>query len=139
MRVVRKGLCAFLREDGYCPVHRKQCLFSHDYAPCPDAVRRVVHAPGIRRNMVVAGRSAGNCKHRKPRRRKFRIQNGAPGWIVYKTCKRKGRYTNDNEARKAAKRMEMRYGRKLRAYYCEFCDGWHLTKQLSAEEETWKT
>ncbi len=128
MKIVRKGLCAFLREDGFCFVHRKACRFEHDYAPCPDAVRRAGHAPEGGRNAVVAGR-VGHAVRFWMSPRMARVEDEVPGWIVYKTCKRKGRYTTENEASKAARRMEMRFGLKMRAYYCKFCEGWHLTKK----------
>jgi hypothetical protein len=43
-------------------------------------------------------------------------------------CLRKTRYRNDHEAMRVARRIKEQRGTGLRAYECEACGGWHLTK-----------
>lgn len=45
--------------------------------------------------------------------------------IEWRSCKRKARYRNEHEAQRRANEIG------LRAYECEICNGWHLTKQRS--------
>lgn len=126
--MVTKCRCAFLR-DGYCPFIRAKCKWEHDDAPCPNAVRRVVHMHSnqIKSQKIVdphletaAGRySKHTC--------------AAYGGIVYWSCKRKSRYRTENDATRAARKMEVRYGKKMFSYYCKYCSGYHLTKKPRKE------
>lgn len=60
---------------------------------------------------------------------------GARGADVYWSCKRKGRYSNENDARRAARKMALRYGQTMHHYYCKYCEGYHLTKRVSRKAE----
>jgi len=123
MKVVRKGLCAFLRQNGDCLVRRGPCVQQHDYAVCKDAVRRVVHVVRYSaRKMPEADLMSAKGRFRRQTR-------DARGADVYWSCKRKGRYPNENEARRAARKMALRYGQDMFHYYCKYCDGYHLTRK----------
>ena len=79
----------------------------------------------------------------KPRiqRHRGKTNKSVDGWLdkrlQYHSCTSKIRYRNQSDARDAAKTAYRLRGTKLRAYRCEFCNGWHLTKQR-AENETIK-
>lgn len=49
---------------------------------------------------------------------------------AYFSCEKKARYKSEGEAHKAANFAYSRRGVRLRAYYCNNCGGWHLTKQM---------
>ena len=126
--MVTKGRCAFLR-DGYCPFRRDKCKWERDDAPCPDAVRRVVHIHSSHAKLHRIGdphleTAAGRfSKHTR----------GAYGGEVYWSCKRKSRYRTESDANRAARKMEVRYGKKMFSYYCKYCSGYHLTKKPRKE------
>jgi len=42
------------------------------------------------------------------------------------SCKRKVRYGHRESAEKAALKMEEKLGRRMDAYPCDYCDGWHV-------------
>ena len=127
--MIRKRFCAFLRSDGYCLYRRETCKFEHDDAPCPNAVRRVVHR---------------ETEEMEPRRmRDLRLET-AEGRFKYQTaetragdvywaCKRKGRYRTENDARRGARKMSFRYGQPMYFYCCQYCHGYHLTKKPNKE------
>lgn len=127
--MVRKGLCAFLRPDGTCLVRRSRCIHEHDYAPCPDAVRRTLHSqysnPRKMHDLHLET-AIGRFKHHT---------QGSSRGKVYWECARKSRYRTGNDASRAAKKMEMRYGTKMYYYYCRYCEGYHLTKKAPREIE----
>lgn len=130
MKMIRKGLCAFLRSDGYCFIRRKNCDKEHDYAPCKDAVRRV-----IRRHEVVVKKMLDYHLESASNRFKKHTEN-IRGADVYWACKRKGRYRNQSDAQKASRKMTLRYGVQMYSYFCKFCQGWHLTKKARKGEES---
>lgn len=123
MKAVRKSLCAFLRSDGFCFVRRGPCDQKHDYAICRDAVRRVVHIAGhVPKKMPSFDLSTA--------KKRFRHHTeDARGADVYWSCKRKDRYPNENDARRATRKMALRYGQTMYHYYCKYCEGYHLTKK----------
>ena len=45
------------------------------------------------------------------------------GHAGYRGCARKKRYKTEEEAKRKAKEYKMQY------YYCNLCNGYHLTKQ----------
>lgn len=44
-------------------------------------------------------------------------------------CLSKVRHPNEDEAIKASRRVNRRYGQRQRPYECPHCDGWHLTSK----------
>lgn len=52
-----------------------------------------------------------------------------------RACEGKARYTNQNDARHAAKLVQRTANRKATTYRCPFCDGYHITKFKHGEEE----
>ena len=49
---------------------------------------------------------------------------------VYRSCTKKKRYRNYDEAHKMAKQCELeRPETKLRVYFCSICGGFHITKK----------
>lgn len=125
--MIRKRFCAFLRTDGQCAFRREMCKFEHDDAPCPDAVRRVVHREGD---------EAGRLRelHLETAQGRFRHQTAeARAGDVYWACKRKGRYRTENDARRGARKMAFRYGQTMYFYCCPYCHGFHLTKRENKE------
>jgi hypothetical protein len=49
-------------------------------------------------------------------------------WV--RSCLSKCRYVSAARANAAVRRARLRRRVALRAYYCEHCGGWHLTKQV---------
>ena len=47
----------------------------------------------------------------------------------YYSCARKRPYKSQSEARKYANRLEQVRSKKLRVYFCEICQRWHLTSK----------
>lgn len=47
----------------------------------------------------------------------------------YYSCASKHSYRSQSEARKYANRLEQARGKKLRVYFCEICQRWHLTSK----------
>lgn len=47
----------------------------------------------------------------------------------YYSCASKRPYKSQSEARKYANRLEQVRGKKLRVYFCETCQRWHLTSK----------
>lgn len=47
----------------------------------------------------------------------------------YYSCASKHLYRSQSEARKYANRLEQVRGKKLRVYFCEICQRWHLTSK----------
>ena len=125
----KKAKCAYLRDDDYCLMHKAACCLSHPDARCCDGVSKVPESVSAsqRRYMnclratIHCGKH-GSCLH--PNRRKDR------GSMVFKTCKRKTRFTTLERARQVAVHIERRDGIILAVYECPFCHGYHLTKQL---------
>ena len=50
------------------------------------------------------------------------------GERAHRSCGRKRRYETEDEALLAAARRVLKGAPMRRAYHCEYCDGWHLTK-----------
>ena len=48
----------------------------------------------------------------------------------YFSCRKKIRYANQHEATVNAHKAENARGVRLRVYWCENCNGYHITKQL---------
>ncbi len=48
----------------------------------------------------------------------------------YFSCRKKIRYSTQHEATVHAHRAEAMRGTRLRVYWCENCNGYHITKQL---------
>ena len=50
---------------------------------------------------------------------------------VYKMCTKKRRYANESKATEAAKHCRAKNAGavNLRVYYCDVCEGWHITKR----------
>ena len=48
----------------------------------------------------------------------------------YNSCKRKVRYRTEGEALKALHKCKQKRDAELDYYYCEFCNGFHLTKRM---------
>lgn len=56
------------------------------------------------------------------------------GVITQETaCDGKVQHTSRNEARRAAKRIANKTGRKVSTYKCPFCSLWHITKHKHGE------
>ena len=47
----------------------------------------------------------------------------------YFSCEKKQRYRTQHVAREAANRAFAARGVRLRTYYCQYCNGYHLTKK----------
>ena len=127
MIMTRKGLCAFLRHDGFCLVRRELCKFEHEYAPCPDAVKRSIHrvlAPQTKMVDYHLETAKGRFKHH--------TRNARSG-VVYWECGRKSRFRTECEAAQYAKKFQVRYGVRMYYYPCRFCEGFHLTKKERKE------
>lgn len=60
---------------------------------------------------------------------KMSVSDERGGRTKYFSCRRKKRYATHSEATRKAKRAGMKRGVKLRVYFCNFCGGFHLTKQ----------
>ena len=117
-----KRLCAFLR-DGRCLFLHDKCKWEHDDAPCPRAVRRVVHVEGVKSHRMC------DPHLETARGRFYRQTRFARKGDVYWSCKRKGRYNAESDASRAARKMAFRYGTEMFYYYCKYCEGYHLTKK----------
>jgi len=74
-------------------------------------------------------------KHGKFRSRPFsswlmNAQDEHPGKFKYFSCSRKVRYATQSEATRQARKAEKERGVEIRVYFCNFCNGYHLTKQM---------
>lgn len=56
----------------------------------------------------------------------------AASWL--RGCLRKKRYSTGRFALKVAARMLRDRGVELRAYFCSYCGGWHLTSKVDEHE-----
>ena len=54
----------------------------------------------------------------------------------YYSCASKRPYKSQSEARKYANRLEQVRSKKLRVYFCEICQRWHLTSKPSSKYST---
>lgn len=132
MKLIRKGLCAFLRPNGFCLVRRELCVEKSDYAICRDAVRRATHMISIPKAKVhEVDLSTAKARFRYHTR-------DARGADVFRSCKRKDRYPDENSARRATRKMAVRYGQTMYHYYCKYCEGFHLSKKapMKGKEES---
>lgn len=126
----RKAECAYLRANGYCLMHREECGVQFPEETCLDGVEKVsehshknqVDYMNRLRLCVDKAGKVGACLH--PNRGRD------SGFNVFKTCKRKTRYTSLELARKMAIWANRRDGIVLAVYECPFCHGYHLTRQL---------
>lgn len=50
------------------------------------------------------------------------------------TCRSKVDYKSENAAIKSANKMSAAYSRKLEAYPCFFCGGWHVGRAMTSDE-----
>ena len=120
----RKAKCAYLKVDGYCPMHKAMCDIEHPDAKCQDGVARAV--PSKNRHLWECVRE---WKQNTARGRfAFKTRN-ARGHDVYRTCTRKYRFASLYDAKEKARELQRRKGRELLAYECPFCGGYHLTHQ----------
>lgn len=55
----------------------------------------------------------------------------------YFSCEKKQRYRTQHIAREAANRAFTERGVRLRCYYCQYCNGYHLTKRNPNGETEW--
>jgi hypothetical protein len=72
-------------------------------------------------------------EHRKARLDNVRsIDKLSDGFLhgVERGCIQKKRYKSESHALASADEYQEERGTKLRAYYCDVCGGWHLTKLL---------
>jgi len=74
----------------------------------------------------------GKAKGNHPRRIKpigcSELGSGNHGFREYRMCRRKDRYRSQGEANaKIGIIRNVRPEENLRAYYCPYCEGWHLT------------
>lgn len=53
---------------------------------------------------------------------------------IWRQCKSKNRYRNEHEVNRYKKMCERKRGKKLDYYYCEFCNGYHLTSVTATIE-----
>ena len=51
----------------------------------------------------------------------------------WQSCKRKRRYRNESDARRALKYCRKKRGVELDFYYCNRCGGYHLTSRINWE------
>ena len=120
--MVQKKDCAYLC-SGNCLFCKGKCKALSDHSTCRLAVRRAIHHD--MRGLTVRERLMESAHDR------FRCATeGVRGYLVYRSCGSKRRYKTAVDANKGAKRIMRRFGSRLRAYYCRFCHGYHLTSQV---------
>lgn len=56
-------------------------------------------------------------------------------YAVAKGCSRKKRYSTEALAEKVARKVKYERGDDCRAYFCELCGGFHLTKKPKEGQE----
>ena len=118
----RKAKCAYLRDNGYCLMHREPCNVLHPDARCHDGAARAI--PSKERHLwdVLGDWNLGTAKGRFS----FRTRK-ARGHDVYRTCSRKRRFASLHDAREKAIDLKRKRDLDLLAYECPFCGGYHLT------------
>ena len=118
----KKSKCAYLRDNGYCLMHKELCRIQHPDARCPDAVARVI---------LCKSRYLWNFKIRynlKTAKGRFQFYTRyARGQDVYRECTSKRRYNNIRDAKRTAAKCVQSRGIPLFVYECPFCRGYHLT------------
>ena len=126
--MVRKKSCAYLK-DGVCRLCKGACRIGHEDMVCKDAVRRVSSMKETVPSGHVRRYALGT-----PKGRFLSATEGVFGPVVYRACKSKRRYNDEYVAGKEAKKMGSRYGYPMRAYFCPYCNGYHLTSRKQHEE-----
>ena len=53
---------------------------------------------------------------------------------IWRQCKKKRRYRDENEVRKMMKIRQNASGQRLDYYFCEYCKGYHLTHKATMYE-----
>lgn len=126
----KKAKCAFLRDNGFCLMHKAECAVLDPNGKCCDGAAKLDafeswRQHGYMRLLKVKnskGGECGSCLH--PNR------NQSYGNNVFMACKRKTRYTTFERAREVAVHIEHKDNLVLAVYECPFCHGYHLTRQL---------
>lgn len=126
----KKAKCAFLRSNGYCLMHKRECSVLNPDGRCKDGVSRLssyshdYQHSFMSRLKIAVDKSGkiGSCLHPD--------SNRDTGHSVFRACTRKTRYTTFERAREVAVHVEHRENRVLAVYECPFCHGYHLTSQL---------
>ena len=127
--MVRKHECAYLC-NGKCLLCKGDCHVQHQDMTCPEAVRRAAHSYSH-----IAGHPPKSYDLWTAKGRFDAAAEGERGFVVYRSCKSKRRFNSESVASKRAKEMTRRFGEKQRAYYCKFCNGYHLTTKCREELE----
>lgn len=124
----RKAKCAYLRETGYCLMHRTECNVLHPDARCRDGVTRAV--PSRERPFW---NYLGEWNMKTAKGRFSFLTRNARGHTVYRTCSRKRRFKSLYEAMAKIRELKQRKGWILSSYECPFCGGYHLTHRRCHE------
>ena len=120
----RKAKCAYLKENGFCLMHKEMCGLKHPDARCRDGVSKARTSCRDDLWRFEASYDYATGKGRLA----FRSRNYRRA-EVYSQCLKKKRYATEGDASHMA-RLRCRAGKEqLRVYYCIFCEGYHLTKK----------
>lgn len=105
-------------------------MYSHRPSSYLDSeMLRIEHMPRRRSETGLARKSHGEQKlARKREEAKIRLE--LDGFNPRdRGCRSKKTYPTEHAARVAARRHKNRWSMELRPYKCQYCHGWHLTKQ----------
>ena len=119
--MVRKHECAYLC-GGDCRLCKEACKCRDENDVCVDAVRKVSHSKCV--NVL---KPVKHYDLQTPKGRFRRHTEHVHGFEVYKSCISKKRWVSEHDANKWAKNFAARFGKQQHAYYCRFCEGYHLT------------
>ena len=120
----RKAKCAYLRDNGYCLMHKAVCNILHPDARCHDGVSRAFHIDREKLWKFDATYDVTTSSGRFA----YRTRNYRRG-VVYSQCMKKERYPSESRAHEVARLRSASGAGMLRVYYCSFCEGYHLTKR----------
>lgn len=59
------------------------------------------------------------------------LTSKVPKSLLYTSCRKKVRYRTEGEVSKARHKCERTRGVKLEYYFCPYCEGFHLTSNIS--------
>lgn len=116
-----KQCCAFMNAKGECMMTRSLCDGAGVCQMGVVPARNCGFPPSFFKRHYDLSTASGRFKF---------LTRSARGAMVYKTCKRKNRYSSEYEARRVARLRSSTSGKNLRVYECPYCHGFHMTSRI---------